>query len=324
MQKLDRATLLEMAWRDFLLWPLVRPLGVVFYVVITPFVYALVGGINRVLSLFVSDSSQGRHLDYHTAQREIFTFANAVSGYGLFLFGELLYVIWGLYAGHQSVQIYSFSSWFWDIHAPSVYLIALLAVEIFATDLIDGPSARVNDQVTALGTLLDHLRDYLTLVTLFGFLIALAMQIKSPTILILLAAAFGGLLFVLAYHVRLMRLFAKETRVRERHSFGDWFKWQITRVRAYALNEYQTKLTGRIQFGALACGVALGLFYFATENATVYILFVVALVVSLMATSYYLYELWGEYYEKMQQKVHTASQHLKEKLVDRVLEIKEK
>lgn len=316
--------MLEMAWRDFLLWPLVRPLGIIFYLVITPFVYALVGGINRVHLRHKSDSSQERRLEHHTVQREIFTFANAVSLYGLFLCGELLYLIWGLYAGRQSVQIYSFSSWFSDIHAPSVYLIALLAVEIFATDLIDGPSARTNDQVTALGTLLDHLRDYLTLITLFGFLIALAMYTKNLTILILLAAAFGGLLFVLAYHVRLMRLFAKETRAHERPSLADWLRWQMTRVRTYALNEYQTKLTGRIQFGALACGVALGLFYFATENATIYILFVVALVVSLMATSYYLYELWGEYYEKLQQRAHIASQHLKERIVDRVLEIKEK
>ena len=310
--------MLELAWRDFFFWPLVRPMGILFYYFATPLAQIFSFAINRFASLGNSNGSTPSSLPYQTIRREFLTLANAVTCYGLFLFFQLGYLIWTWIMNYESAGIFSTASWMLQYNVPDIYLMAFLTLEIFATDMIDGPCARVNDQVTALGTLLDHLRDYLTAVLAFCFLIILAWVGHDTAILILIAGAFGGFLLILAYHIRLMRLFAGKSRFNHQAGHTGLVRRQIRRIRRYALDEYQTRLTGRIQFSAMAFGVEFGLLYYGTHNQTIYVLFIAALAVSMMATSYYLYELWGEYYHKWQEHIHEKSQQIKEKLVDKI------
>jgi phosphatidylglycerophosphate synthase len=307
MQKLNRATLLELEWRDFLFWPLVRPAGFLYDYVRLP--------MARVLAAPFSLALPGRFRRGSLSEiisKEILTLANLLTLYGVFLWGQLLYLVWAQTAGYAPIALYGIIGTLWSPREPSVWIAALLTLEILLTDLIDGPAARVNNDVTALGTILDHTRDYLTAFTVLFFLVALTASAGDMFFFILEAALIGAFSLVMTYHWKLRRLFLKKER---RAGPPNGFTAQLLLLRRFALEEYQTPLTGRIQFGTLAAVLGFGLFHYAMKKPVFTHLFAVSLVISLMATSYYLYELWGEHYEKWQENMHEKSQHFKEKLL---------
>ena len=317
MQKLDRATLLELEWRDFFFWPLARPAGVIFQFISGPLSRIISAILKLIISPFNRHHTYTRFLEAKAIQNEVLTCANLVTLYGLFLWTQLLWIIGAWFFSSEHVRIYSVSAYFFDLTRPTVLAVAILTIEIFLSDLIDGPLARVNNQVTALGTILDHTRDYITAFTALFFLLAITIASRDITILILECAAIGSFICVMAYHAKLMRLYAYS---RNLHRSGDLHKkvtGTLEAMREFALEQYQTKLTGRIQFSTMAASIVLGLFHYGIESQTLFILFLVVLVCSIMATSYYLYELWGEYYEKWQKLMQEKSQELKEKLIDK-------
>ena len=311
MQKLDRATLLELEWRDFLFWPLARPAGILYEFIRLP----LARIISSILSLALKPRLP-RMLQPETISKEILTLANWVTLYGLFLWIQLLYLIWAWSAEYAPITLYGITGFTTQPRESTVWIIALLIIEILFTDLVDGPLARVNNDVTALGTILDHTRDYLTAFTALFFLVAITANSGDIIFLILEAAVIGEFSLVMAYHQKLRHLFVKKESAGK--IYGRIIE-KILLLRRFALEEYQTPLTGRIQFGSLAAAIGFGLFHYTTSSAVITYLFVASLVATVMATSYYLYELWGEYYEKWRKQMHERSQHLKEKLVERVV-----
>lgn len=318
MQKLDRATLLELEWRDFFFWPLARPAGVMFRFISGPLSRIISTIFKLLISPFDQRHAYTRFFEAKAIQNEVLTLANVVTIFGLFLWVQLVYAIGAWFLDSEHIRIYSVSVYFFDLTKPTVLAIAILTIEIFLSDLIDGPLARVNNEVTALGTILDHTRDYITAFTALFFLLAITIAAHDIVILILECAAIGSFMFVMAYHGKLMHLYARSHALHKSDTLREKVKGTLEAIREFALEQYQTKLTGRIQFGAMAISIVLGLFHYGIENKTIFILFLIALVCSVMATSYYLYELWGEYYAKWQKLMQEKSQELKEKLIDKL------
>ena len=318
MQKLDRATLLELEWRDFFFWPLARFFGFLYGFISNPLSRMLSFFLRFILSPFGRHRFNSHFFEADILEKEILTLANFVTFFGLFLWGELVYLIWAWFAGSEHIRIFAVSSLFFDMTKPTVFAMAILTMEIFLGDLADGPLARVNDAVTALGTIMDHTRDYLTAFTALFFLLAVTYAAHDTALLILECAVVGSFVLVMAYHAKLMRLYAHSRKAGGRTPIGKILMGKLEMIREFALEEYQTKLTGRIQFGAMAVSIGLGLLHYAIENQIILVLFTIALVCAVMATSYYLYELWGEYYEKWQTIMQEKSQELKEKLVDKI------
>ncbi|MDP3770383.1 MAG: CDP-alcohol phosphatidyltransferase family protein [bacterium] len=317
MQKLDRATLLELEWRDFFFWPLVRPAGILFHFASAPLSRIISAMLKLLVSPFDRHRTYTRFLQARAIQDEVLTCANIVTLYGLFLWVQLVYAIWAWFSGFDHVRIYAVSAYFFDLSRPTILAMAILVIEIFVSDLIDGPLARVNNEVTALGTILDHTRDYITAFTALFFLLAITIASRDIAVLILECAAIGSFMCVMAYHAKLMRLYT-HSRALHSHTLRKKVTSTLEAIEEFALEEYQTKLTGRIQFGAMAISIVLGLFHYGIDSQVLFILFLVALVCSIMATSYYLYELWGEHYEKWQKLMQEKSQELKEKLIDKI------
>lgn len=304
MQKLDRATLLELSWRDFILWPIARPVGLVYECFTNLFVgknEKIKGGFSRIRFL----------------QREIFTIANLVTLYGIFLIGEATRLMWTLIWSQPHPSIYSISSWLRGSDQPLTTLLSWLILEIFLTDIVDGPLARVNQKVTALGTFLDHFRDYKIGFMAAGFLIILAVKERKWEVLTIesfLLTAFWG---IFIYHLKF--LYLKWKAYEFCHRFGErlWFKEFIEFLRDFALNEYQTDLLGRFQFGTMAFSLCSGLFYHATNLFPLYITFLISIVASFFITNVYLYRLWGKYCERWEKVIQAQSDRIKTKMVNR-------
>lgn len=302
MQKLDRATLLELEWRDFFFWPITRPLGILWE-------YILMG-----LSILLRFSHQRDAI----IRKELFTLANLMSIYGLFLIGELFYVIFAWANGSTHIGLWSAAAWFFDLNAPDLWTASWLVTEIVLTDLIDGPLARTNARISALGTFLDHTRDYIISFVALALLVAVAAMSRDWALLALTIASITGLLLFTAYHI----IFFKKVVLRDAWMFRDGMLPPAQRWSSFfkhaLLEEYQTNLTGRIHFTALAFTIGSGLFYYATEAGWIHITFIASLIFTIIITTYYLYELWGTHYHRWEAKTHEKSQHLKKKLVERI------
>lgn len=304
MQKMDRATLLELSWRDFMLWPLVRPAGLIYEFLAS--LLAMRGGRAKENCSVVG-----------FLQREIFTAANLVTMYGIFLIGEATRLMWALIWNQSTPYVYSISFWLIGFGKPLVTALSWLTLEIFLTDIIDGPLARVNQRITALGTFLDHFRDYKIGFIATSFLIILAVKEKKWELLTIesfLAVAFLG---ISVYHLKF--LFLKWRAYEFRHRFGEklWFGEFVEFLRDFALNEYQTDLLGRIQFGTMAFGLCSGLFYHATGLFSIYATFLISIVAGLFMTSVYFYRLWGMYCERWEKIIQVKSDRIKTRMIDR-------
>lgn len=304
MQKLDRATLLELSWRDFILWPIARPVGLIY-----EFLISLLVGQGR--------RAKERYSVVQFLQREIFTAANLVTMYGIFLIGEAMRLMWALVWDQSPPPTYAISFWLRGSGQPLVTALSWLILEIFLTDAIDGPLARVNQKVTALGTFLDHFRDYKIGFIATGLLIILAVKERkweTLTIEFFLVTAFFG---IFIYHLKFLCLKWRAYEFRYRFGGKLWFGECVEFLRDFALNEYQTDFLGRIQFGIMAFSLCFGLFYHATDLFPIYITFLISVVASLVLTSLYFYKLWGEYYERWEKVIQAKSDRIKTKMVDR-------
>src|SRR3989338_6215504 len=206
MQKLDRATLTELYWRDFIFWIIARPAGLAYGLISGLLIASIVALPKAVIRLFDQKKIIIPHLETEFLKNEIFTLANLVSLYGLFLCGELFnwYLYWLL--NLDLPKIYSLSAlWISDTANP-VWFLAWQVLEIFLTDIIDGPLARLNMSVTALGTFLDHFRDYKAGAIAFLLLITLTVQNAYIEMLITELFLLAGFLGIFIYHGKFFRL----------------------------------------------------------------------------------------------------------------------
>lgn len=323
MQKLDRATLTELYWRDFIFWIIARPAGVIYGLISKLLINCIFVLPRLVIRLFDRKKIIGPYLETKFLKNEIFTLANIVSLYGLFLCGQILnwYLRWLF--NLDMPKIYSISAlWIGDAINPA-WMLAWQALEIFLTDIIDGPLARLNMAVTALGTFLDHFRDYKAGAIAFLLLITLTIQDAYIEMLILELASLVGFFGIFIYHGKFFRLKLKAHEF-QNESFWGIIKERIEFLGDFALNEYQTDLLGRIQFGSIAFALSSGLFYFATQNDFIHLAFITSMTISLAVTYLYLYKLWGRHMEKLRESMQAKSDRMKERLVDKTIELKER
>lgn len=287
MQKLDHATLREMELRDSFLRPIMRPAGIIHEYILGPALSYPVWALTRALILpFTRNKKIIDSLRPQFLQREIFTLANVVTLYGFFLWIQLVIVVLGWWQGADTVVIHSVGSWILHLRQPDALAAVITLIEILLTDLFDGPLARVNDSVTALGTLMDHVRDYLTAFTALFLLVALTIRAGQLRILFLEGVAIGLFMIVLSYHVWLMRICARSWPKERYAGLQSWIKNKIAFTREFAMEEYQTPLRARVQMGALSTAMGFGLFYYALGGGVLFGFFMTALAASILLTSY--------------------------------------
>ena len=322
MQRLDRATLTELYWRDFFFWIIARPTGIIYDFISGFLINLIFSPFVIFIALFDRKKIILPYLETEFLKKEIFTLANLVSLYGLFLCGQILnwYLYWLL--DFKLPKIYSVSALFVH-HLPyyPAWLFAWYMMETFLTDIIDGPLARLNMSVTALGTFLDHFRDYTAGLISFLLLITLTIQDGYVEMLIPEIALLAGFLGIFIYHNKLFRLKLK-THEFLNENFWGMIKEKIEFLKNFALNEYQTDLLGRIQFASAAFALSSGLFYFAAWNDFIHIAFISSMTLSLATTCFYMYKLWGRHMEKLRESMQAKSDHMKEKLIDKTIELK--
>ena len=107
-----------------------------------------------------------------------------------------------------------------------------------------------------------------------------------------------GFAVIMRYHNKLLLLARRAAPPTPSDGILPRLRREFKFLRTYALEEYQSRLIGRVQFGALATAIGLGLFYYATTFMLLRVLFVDALIISILSTFYYIYDLQREYQEK--------------------------
>lgn len=320
MRELDWATKFELYWRDLFFWIFARPAGIL-YTLISPLIIFPLALIVRGV-LFASGWSGATHISRITCflKKEIFTLANCVTLYGLFLYGELLYTLFTSWNGEKAT-LYALSIFFIDENASLLTKISWLVTEIFLTDMLDGPLARVNSAVTALGTFLDHSRDYGIGFTALFILLFSAADASDRRMIIFLLFSFVGFFGIFFYHMKFLRLKLGTHEFSAHSSCGVWMYEHIQFLYKFALNEYQTNLLGRIQFGALAVSIMSGLFFYALGSKSADLIFSASCAIMLISTYWYLATLWNVYYEHMHSVMKEKSEKLKLHMISKTKEM---
>ena len=311
MNSLDRITSLELKWRDTFFWPLARPLGILYE-------YLWRYGVSRVL-FFVelcTPSAKEKRAAFlsraHFLQKEILTLANLVTLYGIFLLVEFLRLAWAWFFSPQELPVtYSITNFVVPSGTPALRHISWLITEILVTDLTDGPLARNNHAVSALGTLLDHARDYLLGFFALVFLIVVTMSFGDWIFLALEILSLIGFGIIWHYHMKMILLRKRAWRFPQNTTPRQWVYARAKFLAVFALHEYQSPLAGRIQFGALASVIGAGLFYYATDSRFFFTSVFIASAISTGVTAYYILVLMREYGEKLRVLMQKESERLK-------------
>ena len=139
----------------------------------------------------------------------------------------------------------------------------ILIVGILASDALDGPFARLNNNVTALGTILDHTRDWI-----FAFVLGIAtfysiLPLEWSNILLFFLAFSSTLTIFLLVIIKFFREVRSIDFFQDQAAFWDKAKEIFSIFSDYAINHLQTNLRGRIHFGGLAGAF---LFFIASKN----------------------------------------------------------
>lgn len=321
MQELDWATKFELYWRDLFFWILVRPAGILYDYASALFLFPLAVAVKGTLFVFSRGNAERTGDIYQFLKKEILTLANCVTLYGLFLYAELLFLLWASWHGKDAAFFYSLSALFLDENDLIFTKISWLIPEIFLTDMLDGPLARVNHAVTALGTFLDHTRDYCVGFTALAIILASALynDHRMTIFLFLVLIGFAG---IFVYHIKFLWL---KLGIREFSAYPSPLSRMRERIELlynFALNEYQTDLLGRIQFGALAVSITSGLFYYSLNSYGADIIFTSSTAITLVSTYWYLSTLWNAYYERLRRAMQEKSEKIKTRMIVKTKEIK--
>lgn len=139
----------------------------------------------------------------------------------------------------------------------------ILAVAAFLSDFIDGPRARLKDQetgkneVTGLGTLLDHVRDYYE-----AFSLGIPAFFYAGRYIWVDAVAFGTvLLSYLLIGALILYRYRNRTKTPSQNArpllFRHRIRYKIELILQFSKENLQTNGAGRIQFFSLAVGIIL-------------------------------------------------------------------
>lgn len=169
----------------------------------------------------------------------------------------------------------------------------------WATDLLDGSTARNNNDITAFGTIADHAADFfLTFWMLFlsFYLTALLGGLAGIMMFTILSlTAMGTILVALG-----MWLFMRGKRSeRPNQPHFDF-------MREFLLKDLVTTISARIHTGLAAFGIIFYLAGAIWKNAFYLQVGAVILVVQLFSMGFYLHEIWQSSYEDRAYKIRQA------------------
>ena len=158
------------------------------------------------------------------------------------------------------------------------------------TDLLDGPVARNNGNVTASGTLLDHTRDFLLILWMIFLSIYVTKSFGWPALFIMNAilsvTAVGMFLILLG-----MWLYQREKR-RERQD-QPYFEF----MKEFLLSDLVTTIGARLHTGITAFGMIFYLAGIIWKNNFYFYTGIIILIIQLVSLGFYLHEVFQAEYE---------------------------
>lgn len=197
----------------------------------------------------------------------LFGAANAVSILGLILLGTF---------------------WFKYFASGLTVTAFLILLFVFITDFIDGPIARIHDEITPLGTFLDHVRDYL------AFFSVLAIVFFSygykPDLEVLLALTAITTIILIIANIKMLLA---------RHNVFKDHRDLLSIIRDSSLEDYQTSFTGRFHFFTAAIGTSGLLLFTLVGHEWLYFSSYAILLVHITVSGFYIHEVWNNYYKRL-------------------------
>jgi len=158
------------------------------------------------------------------------------------------------------------------------------------TDLLDGPVARNNDNVTALGTFLDHARDFLLILWMIFLSIYVTKSLEWPVAFIM-----NSILSVTAMCMFLillgMWLYQREKR-RERRN-QPYFEF----MKEFLLSDLVTTIGARLHTGLTAFSMIFYLAGMLWKNSFYFYTGIILLIIQLVSLGFYLHEVFQAEYE---------------------------
>lgn len=311
MQKLSRRTILEIRGRDKLWWGFgLRLVGIVYDKLLETL------GASLQFCILPLDRQKRFSVFWSFLQREVITLANLITLYGIFLLYNLIYASYLWVHGDPSPETYSLIA-LWTGSEPGFLRLAFYQLlEIFLTDFIDGPAARLNQRVSALGTFLDHYRDYQTALFALVLLVTVTIREGDGQMAIFEFFALLGLLGILWYFGKMLWIKYWDTDFVDYASWPPWIKERSDFLRNFALNEYQTELSGRIQFFVVAFTVCAGIFHYSGRTVFSSYAFIVSMAVNLLVTGGYFNETYN-LYERLHDLLKEKAARFKERVAVR-------
>lgn len=214
----------------------------------------------------------------------LFGAANAVSILGLILLGKF----WFMYSAFGLTT--------------TTFLILISA---FITDFIDGPIARIHNEVTSIGTFLDHVRDYLAFFSVLA-IVFFSYRYK-PDLEVLLALTALTTIILIITNIKM--LLARHNVFKNHRDF-------MSIIRDSSLEDYQTSFTGRFHFFTAAIGTSGLLLFTLAKNEWIYFVSYSTLLVHITVSGFYIHEVWNNYYKRLAvfERWRRRSQNIKEKI----------
>lgn len=168
------------------------------------------------------------------------------------------------------------------IYKESLVLEIYLIIAIWISDLIDGPLARNNNNITILGTYMDHIRD-----SLAGLIVIILNFIKHSIPYHFLISLLFINLMVIFYHIR--KFFLRKKTIK---------KIDKKFIKNFALFDLQTSLLGRLNFFFLCTSLTFPLGALAFSQPILYQISEISFILSFVIGGLYLREVWDDYYKE--------------------------
>ncbi|MBI2635050.1 MAG: CDP-alcohol phosphatidyltransferase family protein [Parcubacteria group bacterium] len=202
----------------------------------------------------------------------------------------------GIRANHLTVVGFVVLIWaifdlfyFGDDVGRQVWLLAFAWI----TDLLDGPVARNNNEVTALGTLLDHTRDFLLILWMIFLSIYATKSFGWPALFIM-----NTILLVTATCMFLILLGTWLYQREKRRERRDQLYFEF--MQEFLLNDLVTTIGARFHTGLTAFSMIFYLAGIIWKNNFYLYTGIILLIIQLVSLGFYLHEVFqAEYEDKM-------------------------
>lgn len=164
---------------------------------------------------------------------------------------------------------------------PLIWQIYLI-IGIWLTDLIDGPLARNNNNITTFGIYADHIRD------MFAALIVIILNFIHQTI------PYHFLIFLILINLIIISYNLRKFWLRKR--MLEKIDYEV--IKNYAFFDLQTSLLGRLNFFFLATSLTFPLGALVFSNPILFVFSEISYILSFVIGGLYLREAWDDYYKE--------------------------